>query len=128
MVRRFLALPLLAALFALLAPHTAQAASGGGCRNTYDVGACVSYSSTYKRVSADFYLNSNNRGSCTAKLYIRVNGTWHYKYTAFLDHYGRYPEGHVSVSGSGTAYSEVDLYDCSGNYQYSARSPSLYYP
>ncbi|WP_309117959.1 hypothetical protein [Saccharothrix sp.] len=128
MVRRFLALPLLAALFALLAPHTAQAASGGGCRNTYDVGVCVSYSSTYKRVSGDFYLNSNTWDSCTAKLYIRVNGTWHYKYLVVLDHIGRYPEGHVPVSGSGSAYTKVELYDCAGRFQYQAFSPTLYYP
>lgn len=138
MLRRYLMAPLLAVVFALLGPSIGHAAatdpitpnaSGGGCRNTIDVGACVSYSATFRRVSGDFYLNSNTQGSCRASLWIRVNGTWHYKYTVALDHFGRYPEAHHSVSGTGSAYTEIDLYSCAnGFYQYSARSPTIFYP
>jgi hypothetical protein len=105
-------------------------ARGGGCANTYGARSCISWTRNQHR--GDFYVNSRDRvvSNGIAVLYIRVNGTWYYKYavpTAFLGHY---PMGvHNTAAGSsGSAVTVVEFYNSGGSYLFAALSPFQYWP
>lgn len=100
--------------------------SGGGCRNTRAIGSCISFrSGTTNPLLSDFYFNYWD--GCQAKLWMVINGSYVYKYHVVLDHLGHYPIAQYTVSGRGSAYTHVEVYNCSGGYMYSANSPYQYW-
>ncbi|MDM4719172.1 hypothetical protein QTQ03_06010 [Micromonospora sp. WMMA1363] len=117
-------------LAAELREAMAPSASGGGCRNTQGVGVCISW--TNNQLKGDFYVNywSGVTYRGTARVYISVNGSHHYKYTVATDHTGRYPVAtHNTGSGSsGYAYTIVDTFNQSGSVVGGGISPFQYWP
>ena len=49
-------------------------------------------------------------------------------YTVAINHLGRFPEAHHSVSGTGNASTWVEIYNCRGHYLAGKSSPTVYYP
>jgi hypothetical protein len=105
--------------------------SGGGCRNTLNIGSCIN--KLNNRLRGDFYYNFDNDLTDVALVAIVRNSDdktlgW---YTTNLDHLGHYPIQEWTISGSGAAYTVVDVYNNSlndANYQFSAPSPLYFYP
>lgn len=105
-------------------------ASGGGCFNTYGAGSCISW--TQNQLKGDFYVNSWNNisSSGTAIVYIRVNGSYIYKYTVLTNFIGHYPVAtHNTAAGSsGQAQTVVEFYNSGGIYLFAAASKTQYWP
>lgn len=115
----------------VLAAIPAQAASGGGCRDTGAIGACISYSN--QAVYSDFYMNRPpDYSMCWAKMTIVKNGTPVKSQNYALTRTGRY--GPISVGtatlppSSGSAYTKVTVYTCSDAPHFTATSPTVYFP
>jgi hypothetical protein len=94
----------LVVLVGLVATPAHAAAWGGGCKNTANVRACVSFASgTQNPVLADFYLLSYN-SAVNADVYICMGtGQCYFQYRAPLNHLGRYPQADRPVGASGSA-------------------------
>ncbi len=107
---------------------TPLAPSGGGCANTRAIGSCISFASgTVNPLLGDFYLNYSESGSAIARVWIVVNGSERYKYTTILDHLGHYPIARHTVSGSGSAFTRVRIYNSNDSYLYTADSKIQYW-
>ncbi|MFG1955392.1 hypothetical protein [Micromonospora sp. NPDC048830] len=105
-------------------------ASGGGCKLYGGVQPCISW--TNNTLKGDFYINSWSGAVYygTARVYINVNGTNHYKYTTVTDHLGAYPVAqHATAAGSsGYAYTIVDTFNQNGSVIGGGISPFQYWP
>jgi hypothetical protein len=110
---------------ALITPQ----ASGGGCRNTGEIGVCISYRRSASRLEGDFYRNYVEAiNAAWARLYIYVSGVgFIYEYSTPLDHLGHYPAAYQPV-GSGFGFTTVDIYQSDGTYLFTGNSPVQYYP
>jgi hypothetical protein len=136
---RYSFLPVLAVVMAiLLSSGTAQAQSGGGCRDTGGVGSCISYFPATGRLVADFYLNRPPDSSvCFAWLKIIKTSSdpdvqlvaQRFPSSGMFTRQGRY--GPISVGAgapSSAAIAQVDIYRCDNHLHFVANSWTIYYP
>ncbi|MER7006308.1 hypothetical protein ABT297_25140 [Dactylosporangium sp. NPDC000555] len=105
--------------------------SGGGCQDTLNIGSCINKGNN--RLRGDFYYNFENGITNWAQLNIvrLSDGAVLGWYSTPLNHLGQDPVQEWVISGSGSARTQVDIYQgclCPGHLQFVAQSPTYNYP
>ncbi|GAA4135591.1 hypothetical protein [Actinomadura keratinilytica] len=125
-----------AALAAVTVPMAgpAQAASGGGCKNTSAVRSCISFAGSPNRLIADFYmLEPPDASWCKYELTIIKNGrvaaSSGLQWLTGLGRHGPIVNRTDTLPPSkGSAYTRVNIYTCSNQFHFYADSPIQYWP
>jgi len=124
-----------AMLMVLMSSHSFAdpVAYGGGCETVGGVRPCIAAtgSSMPLTISADFYITSHSFATMSgeARMYIcRAGSPCLYKSGAITAYLGHYPGGTAPTgTGSGQAYTLVDLSDANGEFVISMVSPVQYW-
>jgi hypothetical protein len=130
LLRGLLVVTVMTAGTALFTASPATAA--GNCNGLRPISACVNFNPGATQARADFYMNSSLGNTYyTYRVYLNVNGGWHFMKSGRLDHTGHYGYWYQHTDSLPdiwyTVYTEVDYYDISGAYRGSSTSGAIRY-